>query len=472
MTAVWQRSGVGMAGALGNDLWISVSFQRGPFGQLPQRAAAPMVPSRVTITRGRQAFDELPGPATVSVVCAGRVPQPGDRTDVIVLDSQGVYQGLFFGEVVSAALAAGPSVVQAPPGFELGGVTLATTSPVMSVQAVDQVARVWRRSAGGDLWPQEDPSIRVARILQEANTGLPAGGFSSTYSGELEVLETGEVGTAGEMLDDLMRDTMGIVRLKRGVVWEYIPQNRREGVGITATIPASVIEGPVSWSADDGDKVTWARVGWGSSEPQEVVEVRNERAEIFGSLGSSIDPRLVEVGTSLATQAAAEELALDLVGHRSLPLWRLSPITIDMRRLIELDPAAFDALVTMETESVVEVAGLPVPPRVEVPGPAVTGRLWVVGIRHDIDGPNWSMTLNVEPYERLAAPSIWSSLAPALTWEQVPSWVTWVTSRSWHPFQPTGTWSRLPADARWNGDLVAGVIWSGASADPDLYPVS
>lgn len=453
--------------------WVRVVVQRGPNGQYATRNPHGLSPSRVRVFRGRRRSDELPQPSTCSVTAATlSVPLPGDRIDV-TLNIPAV-QVLFIGEVSSVDASVGPGVAEVPAaagvvaGASMGPVN---PNPVVRLTAVDQIARVWRRVIGAQPFPEEDPSQRARRILVAAQADLPVAEYGPAVSGSLQVLaQDVDARPAGELLDELMASTGAVVRLDTIGNWHYHPAWRRGAVGVSAVVPAGVVTSLVRWTADDGDKVTRMRVGWGALTPQATVEVINDRAEVFGSAGLSVDPREIRVGTRLATAAAALQFAEDTVGARSVAQWRLAPVVVNMRALAKRDPVELVRVATLQTESVVELVGLPSVPRTGaagVPAPSISPRVWVVGIEDDIEGQAWLRTLYVEPYERLADAVRWNQLPTALTWSQVPVWVSWLTSRAWHPYAPTASWSRIDARTVWAGgpfEVPAALLWSQAGS--------
>ncbi|WP_380166584.1 hypothetical protein [Jannaschia sp. R86511] len=467
---LWQRFGA----------WLTGQVRRGTQTQLEPYQTLLYFGDVVaaSVTRGRSGPQDIPAPATVSAVIAPeRPPQPGDRFDLyispVVASGLGVptdqsvrAQVRFVGEITEVSTVVSHDLLLA--SLNLGGGDLVEVNrPLYEITAVDQRARINRWTQGDNPWPAEPINNRIGRILTSAGNDLTW----DLPPDNIRVLARDvDNSSHGGLLDELSEWTGGVLVLERQLIWRWIPLSRRGAVGVDIDVAADQAVGPLTWTVEDGDKVTRARVTYGDDgdNDQPFVEVANEQAEVYGSEGRSNDRRPATVNTQLESEADARWVATELVSRRSLPQWRVSRLTIPVHQLIQRDTAQDRALVRQlllaRDECLVRLRGFPELPGLDrnEPGPRSNGLLWCLGMSETFDAHTWTVTLDLAPYEALADPIKWSEVDPAVTWDDVPPFLTWFGATTYQPREiETGTWRDVPSTTRWR-TVPAGITWTSA----------
>lgn len=456
--------------------WVYGQLQRGAAQQL--EAYADVLWDRVvevTIRRGRSSPNDLPAPATVTaLVMPEQTPQPGDRFDVYLRSTLTDYvaapagEGVgvrFAGEISEVAVTASADPVLGPATLDGGPLEL----PLYRITAVDQRARVNRWTGGDEPWPAEPVNQRIGRILNSALNDLP---WDLPEDPVRVLARDVDNQSHGGLLDELATWTGGVLTLSRTLRWRWFPLNQRGGEGVDVYLAADQVAGPLEWTSSEGDKVTRARVTYGPEGEggQPVVEVVNEQSEVYGSEGRSADRRPVNLTTQLEGEADARWVANELVARRSLPQWRVSQLVVPLDKLLARgrpeDVDAVRQLITAKDEFLIRLRGFPDVARVrgDEPGPRSNGYLWCVGTTETMSAFEWTITLDVAPYEVLADPITWEEVDPFLTWETAPAELTWFSATTWQPIAlDVETWRDVPSTLRWSA-VPDDVTWATADS--------
>jgi hypothetical protein len=449
------------------------------------------------VRRGRSDITQHPEPAVLTMLVRySEPPQPGDRVDLIldqrtytVLDlplepfegpsSQALRtRRRFAGEVVRCESVGDlDDLVTTDPIY--GG-----RSGVWQVTAVDQRARMTRFDDGDSPWVQEDAGQRAATIINHAGSFLPTPsdrhGFPLNRS-PVVLAKDIDRQSHGALLDDLDSWTGNVTTLGRDVTWRLAVLGGRGVVTPSIDLSADQVSSDLQWSVDDGAKVTRARVTYGAEPPgggeQASVEVVNEPAEVYGSEGNLADRRPVALATELATQADALRVATELVGRRSLPQWRVSPVTVDLRALLKRgraeDIATIRQLLFAHPEhALIRLRGFPTMPTAtdDAPGPRSNGLLWLLGTTETFGPHEWTITLDVAPYEALADSLTWDQVPADVRWDRAPRWVQWVTATAWQPLVlGTASWRDVPPEVAWL-QAPASLTWDQVTDAAQLTP--
>jgi hypothetical protein len=315
------------------------------------------------------------------------------------------------GEPFRLALAAdAAAALDLDPGLAVrftGEVTDAIVDTVRGVHTVTGVGRLGRASRRplSPRWPREDDGARMARIL--AAVDLEVG----TIDPGTAALLSPNPATAGALIEQVVQSTGGqVVEQPTGVVDWHDAEHRR-GAVVALTLDASEILNDVKWQQHVGDVVNSVQVSYGPDE-----------TEILVTDPTSIEAREVypaRLSTALVTASDAHSLGSLILSRRSLPVWQLPALSLDLRRTATA--AKLPALLALRHGDRIEVTGLP------VEGPyAGTVEFFVEGYTEAATGDAWRLALSVSDPTLSGVAVRWADVDPPLTWLDVDPTLTWL----------------------------------------------
>ena len=173
-----------------------------------------------------------------------------------------------------------------------------------------------------------------------------------------------------------------------------------------ASIVANVLEG--SKSAGDLVNRLEVRYDGGAVEVEDLTSIGR-----YGVRTSVLD-------TLLADQSTAEERADDLLFDRAVPRYKLPSVQFALHTLPD---ALVDLLLTVDTESPVDLPGLP----------TTLGNLFqrafVEGVQFDLGSDRRQVTYFLSDHQLSLASERWRDVDPTIAWEDVSATLEWAEAR-------------------------------------------
>lgn len=410
---------------------------------LPGSAVGP-----VTVRRGRTDPDERFAAATLSTtVDAGALtapPELGDSVQLTLTAAAAAYFGIttaartrFVGRVTDTDVTPGARIT-GPPRY---GLVAAGVRARLEVKV-------------GDVpWPAELDGARATAILTAAAARLPELTVTAGSPGTVTVFARDvDAQPASGLLDELAESTGGeLLELRNGsVTWRDAAS--RTNVAAALTLDAGNVLAGTSWSQRLAGLVTDLELGYSAADPQPAVRVVDTAAE--GRVGA-FEARQ---RSQLADEAAAQSRAVDVVGRRSRPRWRIESLGVDALHTLPVPTAA--ALLEADVAVLVALTGFP------AVGPFTQARLWLEGWTETLTRDGYRFELDVTDYAATATAPRWADVPTAVLWQQgnrtdpwylrrwpatVPAELSWLGAVGWDPGQvDAGRWADEPADVTWS----------------------
>jgi hypothetical protein len=185
------------------------------------------------------------------------------------------------------------------------------------------------------------------------------------------------VGGAGPRLaaNTIDRDALGalyeVTGSSGGLLWQgpdgrmhYGAQDYRADAPAVAGLPAGAIVDGLRWQTSAADMINKVTVKWGPPDAQQEHTLTDDASVAAHGIHHA------QVGTGLADQAAADQLASLILARRGWPFWWTSDVIIDSALVLEV--STMRAVAVLQTSDTVL---LPIPAE-----PGVTGLLaeWIV----------------------------------------------------------------------------------------------
>ncbi len=413
----------------------------------------------VGISRGRRTADQRPEAAVVSftVKAAGLLALPELGDPVVVELSEALLDALDVELVAAGEAVLDRALVRRR---FTGTVTDAKIRPhdqTVAVVATGDRARASRVPIGDTPWPAELDGARADRILDALVAADPSFTVLPGDPGVVTVLARDvDAQPAAALLDELAAYTGGDTWETRAGALVYRDARSRTDVTPALVLgAANVLVDPEFDKSLDG-LVTRLTVGYGP-DPQAELTVADTTAPIT-TLGA-------RVTTPLAAEADAQAYAVEVVGRRSRPRWRIPDLPLDVLR--SLDALQRAELLALDVNALIGLTGMP------APVPFASSHLWVEGWAEAYTRNEWRMRLSVSargltgrsarwidvpatyvPEGGLGAPEPMDWNAPSfagLPWLAVAGW--------WTAEEPTeGRWADVPASLLW-GNYPPTVDW-------------
>lgn len=386
----------------------------------------------VTIRHGRDDVDDQPTASTCSFTVeatATALPRIGDPVTVDL----GADALAYFTAPLSAVRRFAGSITDLT-AIPARGVT---GRAFLRVVAVAPLAVLGRTVVGDTPWPVEFDGVRADRVLDLVVAQNPAivvddvdYGFYAVRARDVDRKP------ALGLLQELARDTLGIlVGLRSGAIAYHDAEHRRNAP-VRVTVDASEALADTAWTQDLAGLTNDVTVAYGAAEPQaEVALVDEVSVDAFGRYA-------VRLATQLDDEDGADALASALIGRGSRPAWRIENLTVELIRSVDTVNAAI--LLDLEVSDLVAVTGFP------STGPFVTSSLWVEGWTETIARDEWVLALNVSGFGYGGPPARWVDVADELSWVEVPLDVSWLGFSAFDfPRQNAGRWADVAADTEW-----------------------
>lgn len=386
----------------------------------------------VTIRHGRDDVDDQPTASTASFTIeatAAALPTIGDEVTVDL----GADAVVYFTAPLSAVRRF------------YGHVTDLTAIPARGVNgrafvrvvAVAPLATLGRTLVGDTPWPSELDGVRADRVLDLVAAANPAIVVDDVDPGfyDVRARDVDRKAALG-LLQELARDTLGIlVGLRSGAIAYHDAEHRRNAP-VRVTVNASEALADTAWVQDLAGLTNDVTVAYGAAEPQAEVEVVDEVSVVaFGRYG-------VRLATQLDDETGAAALASALIGRGSRPAWRIENLTVELLRSVDTVNAAI--LLDLEVSDLVAVTGFP------TTGPFVTSSLWVEGWTETIARDEWTLVLNVSGFAYGGPPARWLDIDGDVSWAEVPADVSWLGFTAWDfPRENAGRWADVAANTEW-----------------------
>lgn len=400
----------------------------------------------LSIRHGRSDADAQPDASTCTVSlyadALGALPKVGDALAVTLGSTAATYLYPLYGQADVAWAGARTRFTGTVTDVTAAPGAAGVTGPgLLTVVAVGASARLGRLTVGDTPWPAETDGARAGRILGLAQAALTATPGAVTVGvvdpGTVTVLPRDvDAQPALELLEELASDAGGVIVARRDGVLEYHDADHRRNVPALVTFTAANVLASARWAQQITGLVNDLSVSWGATDPQATVRVVDPvSVSDYGTLAGT-------VATRLADATGAGRRAVDAVGRRARPRWRVDGMTVDVLRTLSRGQAG--QLAALEVGSLIAVTGFP------QSGPFVAARLYVEGWTESWSADGWRLDLDVTEY---------GLTGPALRWADLPLTELWSTTVDQTWLAAVGWYLGEPAGGRWL-DESAGEQWT------------
>jgi hypothetical protein len=390
--------------------------------------------NQVLITVGRNEIFEptLPGYCIIEILnLTGTSPTIGiyDSINITTTDSSNTEIDLFTGEVTSV----NNQIIGA------GAVGLANS---LTITGVGALARLVRKNAGANAYPQELDGERIERILQDAlftawedvtstiswdeidaslaweDYGIQ--GIDIIDNGRYEIIaRAGELENANELVRATEISGLGYLYETTDGLIGYADADRRTAniANNSIALDADFLNAQLRTRLSTQDVINSITIRYDNGA-SEVSAVKEQSVDTYGLIQSGFETLLVE--TADAIEQAARYVAL-----RSNPSMNLESISLNLVN-DNIDNSTRDALLDISMDTLLVISGLP---QAIVSTGAFEGY---------IEGWTWTLTKRSLQLEMQVSNAIYS--AQEVQWQQ---------------YNPTTQWQNLANDLQWL-DLTIG----------------
>jgi len=404
----------------------------------------------VAIRRGRRSADTRPEAAVLGfsiyadgLDVLGRLPELGDALTVEL------------SAAMLTALGGGPTHARRFTGT-VTDVASRASAGVVSIIATGAKARAARIPIGDVPWPAELDGARAARILAALVAADPSFTVLAGDPGTVTVVARDvDRQPVAALLDELAAYTGGDAWETRAGALVWRDARSRSDLNPTLTLAASNILVDPEFTKDLDGLVTDLTVGYGTAEPQVEVRVRDTTAPIAALAA--------RVSTPLAAEGDATAYAIEVVGRRARPRWRVPDLPLDL--LHTLDAAQRLTLLAAEPGLLIALTGLP------DPAPWSANQLWVEGWTETYTRNAWRMALAVSVRGLTGAQPRWIDVpatripgpglpAQNVTWADAEfAGMSWLAMAGWWTEDRLGNrWADVPASLTW-GTYPSTTTW-------------
>lgn len=409
----------------------------------------------VAIKRGRRNADARPEASTVAFTCyadalTAGLPELGDALVV---------------ELSPALLAAigGDATMSRRFTGTVSDVASRPVAGVVSIVGVGPRGGAARVPVGDAPWPQETDGDRAERILAV----LAAAGFA-VLPGDPGTVEVNprdvDSQPAAALLDDLAADTGGDAWETRAGELVWRDARSRADLDPALTLDARNVLADPEFVKDLDGLVTDFEVAYGLPVFDPVDGSTTQAKVRVIDTAAPIQALAVRRSTQLATEADATDYAINVVGRRSRPRFRVPDLAVDALHTLEL--AQLRALLAGEPGLLVALTGVPTTAGLS------SSQVWVEGWTETYTRDSWRLSLAVTPRGLTGAQPRWIDVPPtyptgvgnppaAMTWLAQPfQGLSWLGATGWWTTDlEGGRWADVPANLRWT-NYPTDTLWS------------
>lgn len=400
----------------------------------------------VAIRRGRKSADARPEAAVVSFTCyadalTGGLPELGDPL-VVELSA-----------ALLDAIGGGPAHARRFTGT-VSDVASRPSSNVVTIVGVGPRGGAARIPVGEAPWPQETDGDRAERILDV----LAAQGFDVLPGdpGVVDVLARDvDSQPAASLLDELAAHTGGDAWETRAGELVWRDARSRTDLAPALVLDASNVLVDPEFRKDLDGLVTDLEVAYGVPVFDPVDGSTTQATVRVVDTAAPIQALAARVATKLAAEGDAMAYALDVVGRRSRPRFKVPDLTVDALRTLSLDQLR--ALLAAEPGVLIGLTGMPT--NAGLTSSQVWGEGWIETYTRNV----WRIALAVTPRGLTGAQARWIDVPETytpgegetplpMTWA-APSFagLSWLGTAGWWTDEfEGGRWADVPANLRWS----------------------
>lgn len=387
----------------------------------------------VTITQGRADATSQPEPAsaTVDLTIGPGAPLPAGVdvgawlviTTTLAVDTY----TRFTGRITDAGIGwddAGPDTPDAGIG---------------QIVATSVLADYARAVIGAEPFPQELDGARVARAFAAAGLTLDP---ALSDPGMVEILPRDiDARAALEVAQEAASSAGGLVWETRDGQIRYADADHRRGADVDLDLDACDLYVTPTWMRNVSGLVNDITIGYGTApegggDAPSYTYRHRESVDRWGRYAYS-------VGTILAREEDAQEMAHLIATQNSTPVWQLNALPV---AVADLDATQTAALLDLEVHALLRVSGMPV-----AGGTPSAFACWLEGWTERLAWGIHDLELTVTDYCRTVPPPRWNDLDPDVAWDTLDPALTWDdTACVGAPVADLGRWDDVAASTRWD----------------------